>query len=45
MPYSDVLKVVILSDKICKAGNELVGLMRKNYDSNKEVSQTIITIW
>ena len=24
MPYSDVLKVVILSDKIRKAGNELV---------------------
>lgn len=32
MPYSDVLKVVTLSDKIRKAGNELVGLMRKNYD-------------
>lgn len=32
MPYSDVLKIVILSDKIRKAGNELVGLMRKNYD-------------
>lgn len=32
MPYSDVLKVVALSDKIRKAGNELVGLMRKNYD-------------
>ncbi len=31
MPYSDALKVVALSDKICKAGNELVGLMRKNY--------------
>ena len=31
MPYSDVLKVVVLSDKIRKAGNELVGLMRKNY--------------
>ena len=30
--YSDVLKVVTLSDKIRKAGNELVGLMRKNYD-------------
>ena len=29
---SDVQKVVILSDKIRKAGNELVGLMRKNYD-------------
>ena len=33
MPYSDVLKVVILSDKIRKAGNELVSLMRKNYDN------------
>jgi len=32
MPYPDVLKVVALSDKIRKAGNELVGLMRKNYD-------------
>ena len=32
MPYSDVLKVVALSDKIRKAGNELVRLMRKNYD-------------
>ena len=32
MPYSDVLKVVAFSDKIRKAGNELVGLMRKNYN-------------
>ena len=32
MPYSDVLKVVAISDKLRKAGNELVGLMRKNYD-------------
>ena len=32
MPYSDVLKVVALSDKIRKAGNELVCLMRNNYD-------------
>ncbi|MGY3724982.1 hypothetical protein, partial [Granulicatella balaenopterae] len=32
MPYSDVLKVVNLSDKIRKAGNELVSLIRKNYD-------------
>ena len=32
MPYSDVRKVVVLSDKIRKAGNELVGLMRKKYD-------------
>ena len=32
MPYSDVLKVVALSNKIRKAGNELVHLMRKNYD-------------
>lgn len=32
MSYSDVLKVVAFSDKIRKAGNELVGLMRKNYD-------------
>ena len=32
MPYSDVMKVVALSDKVRKAGNELVGLMRKNYD-------------
>ena len=32
MPYSDVLKVAALSEKIRKAGNELVGLMRKNYN-------------
>ena len=32
MPYSDVMKVVALSDKIRKAGNELVGLMKKNHD-------------
>ena len=32
MPYSDIQKVIALSDKIRKAGNELVGLMRKNYD-------------
>ena len=31
MPYSDIQKVVKLSNKIRKAGNELVGLMRKNY--------------
>ena len=32
MSYSDVIKVVALSDKIRKAGNELVGLMKKNHD-------------
>lgn len=32
MSSSDVQKVAALSDKIRKAGNELVGLMRKNYD-------------
>lgn len=32
MLYPDVLKVVVLSDKIRKAGNELVSLMQKNYD-------------
>lgn len=32
MSFSDVQKVVALSDKIRKAGNELVGLMRKHYD-------------
>ncbi|SER05028.1 hypothetical protein SAMN05421767_11640, partial [Granulicatella balaenopterae] len=32
MPYSVVLKVVNLSDKIRKAGNELVSLIRKNYE-------------
>lgn len=31
MSSSDVQKAVTLSDKIRKAGNELVGLMRKNY--------------
>ena len=30
MSFSDIQKVVALSDKIRKAGNELVGLMRKN---------------
>lgn len=33
MPYSDVLKVVNLSDQIRKAGNELIGLMRKKITS------------
>ena len=32
MSDSDVRKVVALSDKIRKAGNELVGLMKKKYD-------------
>ncbi len=32
MPYSDIQKVVVLSDKLRKAGNELVRFMRKNYD-------------
>lgn len=32
MPYPDVLKVVAFSDKMRKAGNELVSLMRKKYD-------------
>ena len=32
MSSCDVQKVVILSNKIRKAGNELVGLMRKRYD-------------
>ena len=32
LSFSDIQKVVKLSDKIRKAGNELVGLMRKNYD-------------
>ena len=31
MPYSDAMQVVALSDRIRKAGNELVSLMRKNY--------------
>ena len=31
MSYPDVLKIVFLSDKIRKAGNELVAIMRKNY--------------
>ena len=33
MSFSDIQKVVALSDKIRKAGNELVGLMRKNSTS------------
>lgn len=32
MSYSDVQKIVNLSDRIRKAGNELVGLMKKNHD-------------
>lgn len=32
MSSSDVQKVVALSDKIRKAGNELIGLMKKNYE-------------
>ena len=32
MSSSDIQKVVKLSDRIRKAGNALVGLMRKNYD-------------
>ena len=32
MSSSDVQKVVALSNKIRKAGNELVGLMKKNYE-------------
>ena len=32
MPYSDIQKVVALSEKIRKAGNELVGLMLKHYN-------------
>lgn len=32
MSFSDIQKVVKLSDRIRKAGNELVGLMKKNYD-------------
>ena len=31
MPFSDIQKVVHLSNLIRKAGNELVALMRKNY--------------
>ena len=32
MSSSDIQKVVNLSERIRKAGNELVGLMRKNYE-------------
>ena len=32
MSSSDIQKVVNLSERIHKAGNELVGLMRKNYE-------------
>lgn len=32
MSYSDVMKIVSLSDKIRKAGNELISIMKKNYD-------------
>lgn len=39
MSFSDVKKVVVLSDKIRKAGNELVGLMRKHYDQLKRTKR------
>ena len=32
MSSSDIQKVIALCDRIRKAGNELVGLIRKNYD-------------
>ena len=32
MSSSDIQKVVALSEKIRKAGNELVGLIKKKYD-------------
>lgn len=32
MSYPDIQKVIALSNKIRKAGNELVGLMQKNYN-------------
>ena len=32
MSSFDIQKVVFLSDRIRKAGNELVGLVKKNYD-------------
>ena len=32
MSSSDIQKVVALSDRIRKAGNELVGLIKKNYE-------------
>lgn len=32
MSYPDIIKVVGLSNKIRKAGNELVNIMKKNYD-------------
>ena len=41
MSFSDIQKVVALSDKIRKAGNELVGLMRKNYEKVSEGTETL----
>lgn len=32
MHYFDIQKVMVLSYKICKASNEVVCFMRKNYD-------------
>lgn len=43
MSFSDIQKVVALSDKIRKAGNELVGLMRKNYDQLREIDDTSLS--
>lgn len=39
MSFSDIQKVVALSNKIRKAGNELVGLMKKNYDQLMRTKQ------
>lgn len=48
MSYPDVQKVVNLSNRIRKAGNELVGVMKKNYEQlmrTKKVPQAASAVW
>lgn len=48
MSYPDVQKVVNFSGRIRKAGNELVGVMKKNYEQlmrTKKVPQDAPAVW
>ena len=48
MSYPDVQKVVNLSNRIRKAGNELVGVMKKNYEQHhayQKVPQAASAVW
>lgn len=42
MPYPDVMKVVALSDKIRKAGNELVSLTQGGITTSSCVPRNIV---